>query len=148
MAPTCSKYDSSIWPSWLSGKNLRAKSSLEVELSKTWPNHCPNMALAWSYKLDTQENVLDQFTSVSKVWFNSIEREQKYFEFKLYVYKHTYKKNRKTNRPGPRGDPTRGWSPKKQALKANTALNSNNLKVWGWALNSVRAISTSHCWNL
>ena len=37
--------------------------------------------------------------------------------------------NKQTNRPGPRSDPTRGWSPKKQALKPKTALNSNSLKV-------------------
>ena len=35
------------------------------------------------------------------------------------------------NKNGPRGDPTRDTSHKKQALKANTALNSNSLKVWG-----------------
>ena len=40
-----------------------------------------------------------------KVWFNSIKREQRYHEFKLDV--HTQR-----NRPGPRGDPTRGGSPK------------------------------------
>ena len=38
---------------------------------------------------------------------------------------------RQTNRPGPRGDPIRGRSPKKQSMKVNTLLNLNSLKVWG-----------------
>ena len=44
-----------------------------------------------------------------KVSFNSIKREQRYYKFKLDVYRERRKEG---NRPGPRGDPTRGGSPK------------------------------------
>ena len=48
-----------------------------------------------------------------KVLFNSIKREQRYHEFKLDVQRQTDKETkRQTDRPGPRGDPTRGGSPK------------------------------------
>ena len=54
------------------------------------------MALVWSYKLDTQETCpLHQVNSVQKVLFHSIKREQRYFEFKPYVYKQTYKQTDK-----------------------------------------------------
>ena len=45
-----------------------------------------------------------------KVSFNSIKREKRYYKFKLDVYRETEKEG---NRPGPRGDPTGGGSPKK-----------------------------------
>ena len=41
-----------------------------------------------------------------------MNREQRYYEFKLDVYRQTG--NRQTDRPGPRGGPTRGGPPKNQ----------------------------------
>ena len=54
------------------------------------------MALAWFHRLDTKKKCpLDQVNSVRKVWYNSIKREQRYFEFKVDVYKQTYKQTDK-----------------------------------------------------
>ena len=52
-----------------------------------------------------------------KVSFNSIKREQRYYKFKLDVYKRTH-----THRPGSRGGLTRGWPPK------NTGFSDANSK--------------------
>ena len=54
------------------------------------------MALVWSFKLYIQETCTsNQFNSAQQVIFNSIKREQTYFEFKLDVYKQTYKQTDK-----------------------------------------------------
>ena len=42
-------------------QNFRSISSLEVELSKTWPKNGPYMILAWSHKPENQRTCpLDQ----------------------------------------------------------------------------------------
>ena len=49
--------------------------------------------------------------SLQKVSFNSIKREQRYYEFKLDVYRRQTNR-RQTDTPGSRGGPTRGGPPK------------------------------------
>ena len=45
------------------------------------------MAIAWSHKLENPKIYpLDQVDLVQKVCFNSIKKEQRYYEFKLDVH--------------------------------------------------------------
>ena len=120
----------SIRPSWLSVQNFRALSCLEVELSKTWPYHGLNMALVWSLKLDTQEIcLLSQVNSMKKVWFNSIKREERYYDLKLDVYKHTYKQTYKQTDLIPEVTP--GWALNCVSISfASKDLTQNFPKLW------------------
>ena len=53
-------------------------------------------------KVQTSRNVSTKFCS--------IQRDQKYYKFKLKVYRQAG--NKQTNRPGPRDDSIKGGSPK------------------------------------
>ena len=82
------------------------------------------MALVWFFKVDTQETCSKTKLTKSRKFYSIPPRGNRDILSSSWI-----STKRQTKRPGPRGVPIRGWSPKKPTLKQNTALSSNCLKV-------------------